>query len=76
MPKLSEIKVGQRVRVLSVEGSPQVKQRVKEMGITPGVELQVVRVAPLGDPVDVVVRDHHLSLRRSEGESIVVEVLA
>jgi Fe2+ transport system protein FeoA len=76
MPKLSESKIGQKVKVLSVEGPPLVKQRLKEMGITPGVELQIIRVAPLADPVDVVVRGYHLSIRKKEAELIEVEVLS
>ncbi|QER41363.1 ferrous iron transport protein A [Thermodesulfobacterium sp. TA1] len=76
MPRLSESKVGQKVKVLSLEGSPSVKQRLKEMGLTPGVELQVVRVAPLADPIDVVVRGYHLSIRKKEAELIKVEVLS
>lgn len=45
------------------------------MGITPGVELQIVRIAPLADPVDVEVRGYHLSIRKKEAELIEVEVI-
>ena len=76
MPKLSKVNLGKRVRVVSVEGPQLVKQRLKEMGITPGVELQVVRIAPLADPVDVEVRGYHLSIRKKEAELIEVEVIA
>ncbi|HCP10639.1 MAG: FeoA family protein [Thermodesulfobacterium sp. 37_54] len=75
MLKLSKVNLGKRVKVVSVEGPPSVKQRLKEMGITPGVELQIVRIAPLADPVNVEVRGYHLSIRKKEAELIEVEVI-
>jgi Fe2+ transport system protein FeoA len=46
------------------------------MGLVPGAELRVERVAPLGDPIEISVRGNHLSFRREEAEEIAVELVA
>jgi Fe2+ transport system protein FeoA len=70
MVKLSEAKVGQKLKIVSIEGASSAKQRLKEMGLTKGVVLEVVKVAPLGDPIDVLVRGYHLSIRKKEAELV------
>ena len=45
------------------------------MGLTPGVEFTMVRSAPLGDPVEIEIRDYSLSLRKAEAESLMIERL-
>ena len=52
------------------------RARVKNMGITKGVEVFVRKVAPLGDPLEVTVRGYELSLRKSEAENVLVERIA
>ncbi|NAZ30220.1 MAG: ferrous iron transport protein A [Caldimicrobium sp.] len=76
MARLSEAKVGQKLKIVSIEGASSVKQRLKEMGLTKGVVLEVVKVAPLGDPIDVLVKDYHLSIRKKEAELVEVEVVS
>ena len=76
MTKLSEAMVGQKLRVVSVKGAFSAKGRLKEMGLTNGVVLEVVKVAPFGDPIDVLVRGYHLSIRKKEAEFIEVEVVS
>ena len=51
------------------------KKKLLSMGMTPGVEFSIIRVAPLGDPVEILVRDFHLSLRKDEADALVVEKL-
>ncbi|MGD1700826.1 FeoA family protein [Dapis sp. BLCC M229] len=51
------------------------KKKLLSMGMTPGVTFKVIRVAPLGDPVEILVRDFHLSLRKEESDALVVEVV-
>ena len=58
------------IRVIAEAG---IKRRLLDMGIVPGVEIRVQRVAPLGDPVDVLVKGYHLSLRKEEARAITVE---
>jgi Fe2+ transport system protein FeoA len=61
-----------RARVVAVRGSGAVARRLMEMGIVPGAPISVVRAAPLGDPLEVRVRNYHLALRRSEAQTIEV----
>ena len=70
---LRELKPGQQGRVTSVGTSGSMKRRIMDMGVTPGVEIKVIKVAPLGDPIEVNVRGYELSLRKAEAAQIVVE---
>lgn len=67
---LSQMQVGQAGKVEELTGQDAVCHRLLEMGITKGVDIQVVRFAPLGDPIDVKIRGYHLSLRRQEAQTI------
>lgn len=58
--------------VASVEAKDAHSLRLMEMGVVPGAPVRVVKVAPLGDPIQICVRDYHLALRRSEARSIKV----
>ena len=60
-------------RIARVEGDPPVARRLMELGLVPGTVVRVVRRAPFGDPIELVVRGVHLSLRRSEARLIHVE---
>ncbi len=75
MKKLSELKKGERGKVLKVTGEPYVKNRLLTMGIIPGTEVVVSKLAPLGDPMDIIVKGYHLSLRKEEARCIEVEVI-
>ncbi len=71
---LREVKTGQTVKVLRLNGEGAVKRRIMDMGITKGIEIYVRKVAPLGDPVEVTVRGYELSIRKSDAELIEVGV--
>ncbi|MCS7242916.1 MAG: metal-dependent transcriptional regulator [Candidatus Caldatribacterium sp.] len=71
---LDTLQVGERGRVIRVTAQGPVQQRILEMGITPGVELEVTGVAPLGDPLKVCVKGYTLTLRREEASKVVVEL--
>ena len=73
MKTLKESKVGDTVRVVKLHGEGAVKRRVMDMGLTKGVEVQVRKVAPLGDPIEVTVRGYELSIRKADAEMIEVE---
>ena len=66
MKTLREAKVGSTVQVAKLHGEGAVKRRIMDMGITKGVEVQVRKVAPLGDPLEVTVRGYQLSIRKGE----------
>ena len=69
---LKEVKKGQTVTVLKLNGEGAVKRRIMDMGITKGTEIYVRKVAPLGDPVEITVRGYELSVRKADTEMIEV----
>lgn len=73
MKTLREAKIGDTVRVVKLHGEGAVKRRIMDMGITKGVEVQVRKVAPLGDPIEVNVRGYELSIRKADAEMIEIE---
>ncbi len=73
MKTLKDAKVGETVKVVKLTGSGSVKRRIMDMGITKGVTIDIRKVAPLGDPVEVTVRGYELSLRKADAEMIQVE---
>ena len=75
MKTLKDIRVGDTVSVKKLHGEGAVKRRIMDMGITKGVEVYVRKVAPLGDPVEVTVRNYELTIRRSDAEIIQTEVV-
>ncbi len=72
---LKDLKPGQRAKVVKIKARGDTNKRIVEMGVTPGTLIEVERVAPLGDPVDVKVKGYHLSLRKAEAEGIDVEII-
>ena len=73
MKTLRDAKIGDTVKVVKLHGEGAIKRRIMDMGITRGVEIYVRKVAPLGDPVEVNVRDYELSIRKADAEMIEVE---
>jgi ferrous iron transport protein A len=73
MRTLREAKVGDTVRVVKLHGEGAVKRRIMDMGLTKGVDVQIRKVAPLGDPIEVTVRGYELSIRKADAEMIEVE---
>ena len=73
MNTLKQVKVGQTCTVKRVHGEGALRRRIMDMGITNGVEIYVRKVAPLGDPIEITVRDYELSVRKNDAELIEVE---
>ena len=73
MKTLRDAKIGETVKVKKLTGEGAVKRRIMDMGITKGIEVYVRKVAPLGDPVEVMVRGYELSLRKADAEMILIE---
>ena len=71
---LKEVKVGQTCTVKRLHGEGAVKRRIMDMGLTKGVEVFVRKVAPLGDPMELTVRNYELSIRKADAEMIEVEM--
>ena len=72
---LREASVGQTVKVVKVHGEGPVRRRIMDMGITKGQNIYVQKVAPLGDPVEITIRNYELSVRKADCEMIEVELL-
>lgn len=73
MKTLREVKTGETVKVVKLNGEGAVKRRIMDMGITKGIEIYLRKVAPLGDPIEVTVRGYELSLRKADADIIEVE---
>lgn len=73
MKTLREVKVGETVTVEKMTGRGATKHRLMEMGVLPGAEVYVRKVAPLGDPIEITIRGYELSLRKAEAEMIQVK---
>ena len=73
MKTLRDIPVGSTAKVVKLHGEGPVKRRIMDMGITKGVEIFVRKVAPLGDPMELNIRDYELSVRKADAEMIEVE---
>jgi Fe2+ transport system protein FeoA len=74
--KFSDLKTGQKARIISVgKGDLVYRQRLIAMGLLPGTEFIVSRLAPLGDPIEIEVRGYALSLRKGEAEMLAIEAI-
>jgi len=72
--KLGELGVGERGRVVALaKGERTYREKLLAMGLTPGTEFTVARLAPLGDPVEITVRGFSMTLRKREAEMLSVE---
>ncbi|MGC8678197.1 MAG: FeoA family protein [Fervidicoccaceae archaeon] len=72
--KLSELKPGERGIIVRIEGDSSFKKRLMDMGVVRGAEVVMVRKAPLGDPIEFLLKGYNLSLRKKECENVYVEV--
>ena len=71
---LSELAAGEKGKIVRVEGGGGIGRRIMDMGAVPGTAIEVIRVAPLGDPIEVKLKSYNLSLRKSEAQRIKIEV--
>ena len=67
---LRDLKVGQSGNILRNGTSGALKQRFMDMGITKGVTVKVIKIAPLGDPIEIEIRGYHLSIRKDDAKEI------
>jgi ferrous iron transport protein A len=72
MPSLDQLAVGERAVVTAIQGDGPLLQRLLEMGLLEDEEIEVLGVAPLGDPMEILLRDYRLSLRRREAACVLV----
>ncbi len=72
--KLSQLEVGKRAKVVNVSLPAAAKQRLSNVGLTAGVDITVIRIAPLGDPIEISLRNFCLAIRRETANAITVRV--
>ena len=72
--KLKDLKREDKAKIISIEGDLVFKKKILDMGLTKGTVIQVIKTAPLGDPVDIKVRGYQLSIRKRDGERIEVDI--
>ena len=72
---LRDLKPGEEGVVASLGTKGPMKRRIMDMGVTPGVSVKVIKVAPLGDPIEVNIRGYELSLRKEEANQIILKGL-
>ncbi len=74
--KLDELRVGERAKVvkLNVENK-EIRRHLLDMGVTRGVIVKIKKIAPMGDPIDIELRDYELCVRKAELDAIEVEVV-
>ena len=70
---LDQLLPGQRAIIQRIGGKGAFRRRVMDMGLVSGVEIEMIKAAPLGDPIEYRLKGYHLSLRRAEARVIVVE---
>ena len=73
---LSELKIGEKARVLKLNiENKQIKRHLLDMGITRGAIVKIKKIAPMGDPIDIELRDYELCIRKADLAQIEVEVI-
>lgn len=73
MKTLKDVKIGETVTVIKINGTGPLKRRIMDMGITKGTNLYIRKVAPLGDPIEIMVRGYELSIRKADAENIIID---
>lgn len=73
MKTLKDLAVGESGVIKKVHTTGALKQRFMDMGITKGTKVTVTKIAPLGDPIEIDIRQYNLSIRKNDAENIVVE---
>lgn len=70
---LNELKIGQRSKIIAVNGKGALRRRLLDMGLTPHTEVMIRKVAPMGDPIEIHLRGYELTLRMDDAKNIEVE---
>ena len=71
---LAKLKPGEKGRITGIGAIGPLKRRLMDMGVLVGEEVKLIKVAPMGDPIEVFIKSYNLSLRKKEAEGIAVEV--
>ena len=72
---LSRINPGKKARIIRIIGKGSARRRILDMGMVPGAEIEVIKRAPLGDPIEFKIKGYNITLRKKEAEQIIVQEL-
>lgn len=73
---LNNLRPGEKARIIKVLAKGTVRRRLMDMGLVPGSEIEVIRTAPLGDPIEFRIKGYSLSIRKQEAVNIVVDTVS
>ncbi len=73
LKKLDEFEIGETGLIMKVEGEGKIRRRLFDMGVTSGTNVTLRKKAPLGDPLEVIIRGYELTLRKTEAHLVIVE---
>lgn len=71
--RLNELKLGETGIILKIEGDKKLRKRLMDMGMLPGTDVKIVKVAPLGDPIEMKIKGFHLTIRKEDAKNILIE---
>ena len=71
---LDELKVGDSGKIVSFKGRGDLRKHLMEMGFVKGTDIEIKRMAPLGDPIEVKIKGYNISLRKEEAKNIDIEI--
>lgn len=74
LKRLDEFTLGETGLIKKVEGDGKIRRRLFDMGVTPGATVKLIKKAPLGDPLEVTIRGYELTLRKTEANSVILEM--
>ena len=72
--QLSDMEAGEKGKATRIEGTGALRRRIMDMGIVRGAEIEMVRDAPLGDPLEFLLKGYNLTLRREEAKNVWLEL--
>jgi Fe2+ transport system protein FeoA len=72
---LNQLKIGQSAVIRRITGEGLLRRRLLAMGLVKGTGIAMVKTAPMGDPIEYLIRDYHLSLRQSEAQCVEIDLL-
>ena len=73
---LSELKVGQKAKIVKLDfQNKEIRRHLLDMGLTRGTKIEIKKIAPMGDPIDIQLRDYELCISKSDLSQIEVEVV-
>ena len=71
---LDKLPIGKKAKILSVGGEGQLRLRLLDMGIIPKTNVEIIKIAPMGDPIEIFIRGYSLTMRREDAMKIVVSL--